>query len=513
MFTVASFGSVLGVVAFSSVANATMLARITTAGATAKTAGTATVGDRIWADVNHNGIQDPTETGINGVTVRFVQGIPDLAGGPHLRFASSPSSGSSSDRQAGSGTQELASTVSTDSPTDGTPGWYQLTGLPMGVTGKIVLDRVPDYLPGGSLVARVLTTPSAGNDRNLDSNGSQPGYGFVQVDPVVTGRSGVANASYDIGFSPAAALINQIWFDANSNGRHDPEEPGINGVGVSIFDGVTHQLLGDTHSEADPTDPTRQGVCFFDGLPADRPWQIELNNPADFAKGGPLSGLTLTTSHAPSTTDADDSDAANVGGVATVSKVSSAGNYSLNFTGDIGFRPLRKGEAQPVIKPITKPATPAALPLPTSPAAQSATISAQITVPSTAVVTKGTNGTPSSTILAESPSTVTADDGAADDVASDDDVSVSVEGSPEVSSTTVKDQNRVMHDHSLILALTSDSIVPDAVVPTTMVPNPSPSPTAITPQSGSSSQPTVPLTAGGLVALGLSGLLLARRFL
>jgi SdrD B-like domain len=511
-------GLALGLGALGSPARAANLARITTA--PAKASGTATIGDRIWADVNHNGIQDPAETGMNGVTVRFVRG-----------------------------TQEVASTVTSNSPVDGSPGWYQLTGLPMGVTGKIVLDAVPNYLPGGSLVASVLTTPSAGNDPNLDSNGTQPGYGFVQIDPVTTGGSGPTSAAYDIGFSPAAALINQIWFDANSNGRHDPEEAGIDGVGVSIFDGVSNLLLGQTRSAADPTDPTRKGVCFFDGLPADRPWRIELNTPSDFAKGGPLNGLTLTQSHAPATTDLDDSsrfvpgpdsprfvpgpdsDAVNIGGVATVSQVASAGNYSLNFAGDIGFRPLRKGEKPQSIKSITKPATPATFPVPTLPSGNRPTVSVPIisapsssapTAPSITVVDAMSSSVPDVGLRATAPDNIG--------------VSGSVEGDPETTATTLKErtQTRVIHDHSLILALTSDTDAPDSVAIQTIAPSTpvDQSGTAALPDAAATSaqlinqatmaQPSsptkqnrssLPVVAGGLVLLGVSGLLLARRFL
>jgi SdrD B-like domain len=498
-------------------AHAANLARITTATAKA----TATIGDRIWADVNHNGIQDPTEIGINGVTVRFVRGA-----------------------------QEVASTVTSNSPTNGAPGWYQLTGLPLGVSGKIVLDAVPDYLPGGSLVARVLTSPSAGNDPKLDSNGTQPGYGFVQIDPVTTGGSGLTSASYDIGFSPAAALINQIWFDANSNGRHDPAEAGIDGVGVSIFDGASNLLLGQTRSATDPTDPTRKGVCFFDGLPADRPWRIELNTPSDFAKGGPLNGLTLTQSHAPATTDTDDSstlvpgpdsDAVNIGGVATVSQVASAGNYSVNFAGDIGFRPLRKGEKPPSIKSITKPATPAILPVPTLPSGSRPTISVPIisapiiSAPSTSAPTISAPSVPSAAVVdavSSSPVDVGPTTIAPDDIG----VSVSVEGAPEATATTPKERThtRVIHDHSLILALTSDTDADDSVAGSTIAPRAEvdQTGTAVLPDAAVTSalvidkatvakpsSPTkqssssLPVVAGGLVLLGASGLLLARRFL
>lgn len=46
-----------------------------------------TIGDFVWHDLNHNGIQDPGEPGINGVTLLLKQGATTLAStvtGPHM---------------------------------------------------------------------------------------------------------------------------------------------------------------------------------------------------------------------------------------------------------------------------------------------------------------------------------------------------------------------------------------------------------------------------------------------
>ncbi len=431
----------------------------TTAVSAAKTPLTTAIGDRIWADVNGNGLQDAGETGINGITVRFVQG-----------------------------TKELASTVTSNGPTDGAPGWYQLPGLPVGVTGKIVLDRVQDYLPGGALVARVLTPVGVGTDRDRDSNGAQPGYGFVQIEPVKARASGESNGSYDIGFAPASALVNQIWYDANSNGRHDAEEPGIDGVAVAIYGAASNQLLGQTHSATDPADSSRQGICFFDGLPTDVPWRIELADPTDFANGAPLDGLILTEAHAPQTLDTNDSDALNIGGIATVAEVSSTGNYSLNFSGDFGFRPLRKGERQPPVMPKSK-------------ATNTAPTTAPTTTTTTTKPTAKPVGSDNDPISTELPTTKT------------------VDVNPNTTDTRVKLAGRqVIHDHSLILALATDSTVPESVAAAddaAVAGRARTSASAVdhvvaAPAAADSS--TMALSGGALLLLGLIGLVIARRF-
>jgi SdrD B-like domain len=478
----------------------------------AKPGAVTTIGDRIWADGNRNGLQDAGEKGINGVTVRFV-----------------------------AGTNELASTVSADSPIDGTPGWYQLAGVPAGTAGKIELDRVADYLPGGALVARVLSPTAVGTDRNRDSDGTQPGYGFVEIASVKTGAASPSNGSYDVGFAPAAALIDQVWFDANSNGRHDADEPGINGVDVSIYDAVSNQLLGETHSATDPSDPARQGVCFFDGLPFGVPWRIALSNPADFAKGAPLDGLSLTEPHAPGTTETDDSDALNLGGVPSVPKVLSKGDYSLNATGDFGFRPLRKGERRPPITPTTTNPPTTISPVALPPTALTPTV---ITPTSTMLKTSAPVVAPAASVQPTilpvannsivSPQIITGEGvvGSTSPSASPSDaITVTVDGQSELAGTGNPIENanghkegRVIRDHSLVLALTSDSADTElpSNVPATMQAGSASDPVAsvavvgsvqaaTTVTSASSDSSTSSTVAGGLMLLGLVGLWFARR--
>jgi SdrD B-like domain len=465
--------------------------------------GTTVIGDRIWADGNGNGVQDVGENGINGVTVRFVLG-----------------------------TKELASTISANNPTNGAPGWYQLSGLPHGINGKIVVDRVADYLPGGALVARVLSPTTAGTNRNRDSDATQPGYGFVQIEAVQTG-SGAASAastSYDIGFAPAAALIDQIWLDANSNGRHEAEEPGINGVGVSIYNAATNQLLGQTRSSADPADPTRLGVCFFDGLPPNVPWRIQLSDPADFAKGAPLDGLILTKAHVAGSTDSDDSDALLVGGVPTVAQVSSIGNYSLNVTGDFGFRALVKGEHRPPMMPLSTTTTTPGVSVVSTTALKSSAGSGDTPVALPAAVRT------SSTLPGNNEVLLSVQRNAVNATSVPPFAVEPALAAPTDTKTKAKVGSRVIHDHSLILALTSDSVVPES-------PSPEPTPTATDAVSTDTqqaqvavalnstgtvvnssavghvggvapvakNQSSVPVAAFVLMALGLVGLLFARR--
>src|SRR4051812_42873401 len=95
---------------------------------------TGTIGDFVWHDTNRDGIQNPGEPGINGVTVWLKQGSTILA------------------------------TTSTATHL-GQAGYYQFTGVCLG-SYSVEVDAStlpPDYTP---------TSSFAGGDDSLDSNGS-----------------------------------------------------------------------------------------------------------------------------------------------------------------------------------------------------------------------------------------------------------------------------------------------------------------------------------------------------
>ena len=135
----------------------------------------ASIGDRVWTDLNGDGAQDVGEPGLNGVQVCATP----LAGG-------TPGECATTDPQ----------------------GVYRIFGLTNGVyyTVTVNLATVPaDYL---------LTTPTS----------------FVRT----ATTAGVADA--DFGLQALATIIGDyIWYDADADGRQDVGEPGLANITLALY--------------------------------------------------------------------------------------------------------------------------------------------------------------------------------------------------------------------------------------------------------------------------------------
>jgi hypothetical protein len=149
--------------------------------------GGGSLGDRVWFDLNNNGIQDANESGINGVTV------------------------------------ELLDNAGTTLATKGTTGdgGYTFTGLAAGTyTVHIVAATLP-----------------AGASPTFDADGTAtPDTATVSL------TAGQTRTDIDFGYRGTAAAGDRVWFDLNGNGVQEPEEGGLNGVTVELLDGAGNVL-------------------------------------------------------------------------------------------------------------------------------------------------------------------------------------------------------------------------------------------------------------------------------
>jgi SdrD B-like domain/Secretion system C-terminal sorting domain len=234
----------------------------------------ASIGDRVWNDLNSNGIQDAGEPGIPGVTVTLF---------------------------AGDGTTVIATTT-----TDGA-GNYIFTNLP---AGNYVVGF--SNLPAGY----VFTTQNAGTDPTKDSN---PNTGTGKTAPI-TLAAGEINLTIDAGIratTPKAALGDRVWLDANANGIQDAGEMGVGGVSVTLFNasGVAVQT----------TVTNASGNYLFTDLDAGT-YTIGFTNLP--------TGYTPTTLNAAGSTAANNSDA-NVTTGRTASITLAAGTTDLTW--DMGI--------------------------------------------------------------------------------------------------------------------------------------------------------------------------------
>ncbi|MFN8243575.1 MAG: SdrD B-like domain-containing protein [Ferruginibacter sp.] len=168
-------------------------------------AGTASIGNFVWNDLNNNGLQDAGEPGIGGVTVELLD-----------------ANGNSIDSDpATAGVQPTIRVTNA-------LGGYLFTGLPAG-DYKVKFSN----LPAGFNVV----TKGAGTDRNLDSDGNPVVSGATTTD-IVSVAAGDERLDIDLGLNNSTVvgqLGDFVWFDSNNNGIQDNGEQGVPGVSVSLL--------------------------------------------------------------------------------------------------------------------------------------------------------------------------------------------------------------------------------------------------------------------------------------
>ena len=212
-------------------------------------AGKGSLGDRVWYDLNNNGVQDTGELGVSSVTVTLqkdVNGDGVFSGAGELSFA----------------------TTTTNSL-----GQYTFGGLDAGAY-RVVFSNMPI----GFVIA--LKDAVAGTD-NTDSDGDNAGVTIAAPTTSTTGTyilaQGEDNLSVDLGIVQPASrntLGDFVWFDQNSDGLQSAGEPGMPGVMVTLYNNAGTAVAYTT------TDPN--GQYLFAGL-ADGTYSVGFSNlPAGF---------------------------------------------------------------------------------------------------------------------------------------------------------------------------------------------------------------------------------------
>jgi len=183
------------------------------------------LGNKVWNDLNGDGVQQADELGMEGVSTIL---------------------------KDGNGNQ--INTTETDSD-----GHYYFMGMAPGnfsvtfmlpelfiftVPAKRNVDILHPTHPDGSL---------AYNDVTSDVD-----RGSGRTD-IKTLKSGEENYSFDAGMFIPVTINGTTWHDYNANGIEEDEEPGLQGVNVTLFD-RDGDWVGSTFSNAD-------GVWIFDEMP------------------------------------------------------------------------------------------------------------------------------------------------------------------------------------------------------------------------------------------------------
>jgi hypothetical protein len=154
---------------------------------------TAVVGDRVWLDADGDGIQDVSEGGAGGVTVKLIDydGVPDTI-----------------------------ATVTTDSG-----GYYAFDSLAEGNYKVLVVP------PDGYL----FSPRNQGANDSLDSDV----FVFSGQTANISMAEGEIDLTVDAGMYPPArpgAIGDFVWLDANMDGIQDADEPGLAFLEVRLMD-------------------------------------------------------------------------------------------------------------------------------------------------------------------------------------------------------------------------------------------------------------------------------------
>jgi uncharacterized surface anchored protein len=158
------------------------------------------IGDKVWEDLNYNGVQDSGEKGVEGVTVKLYDGSGALKG-----------------------------TTTTNSE-----GKYLFDGLAAGNYKVEVVNGSGYY----------FTKSGQGTDAT-DSDITAVSGSSGKTDAITLGL-GQNITTEDAGIYRKASIGDKVWRDANHNGVQDSGEEGIGGISVTLFDATTNTKVGST---------------------------------------------------------------------------------------------------------------------------------------------------------------------------------------------------------------------------------------------------------------------------
>jgi fimbrial isopeptide formation D2 family protein/uncharacterized repeat protein (TIGR01451 family)/LPXTG-motif cell wall-anchored protein len=212
------------------------------------------VGDYVWKDTDHDGIQDSGEPGIKGVvlTIKDESGnaVTDVLGHP-------------------------VGSVTTDDN-----GYYLFPLLPVGHTYTVSIDTAASAT---ALAGLAPTLANQGGDTAVDSSTGSATSVLMTTD-------GQKDLTLDFGFYDAPVSIGDyVWWDANRDGLQSATELPVAGVKVDLLD-ATGAPTGRT------TTTDGQGYYWFNNLVAGQNYILKFTAP---------DGSTWTTQNASNDTSND----------------------------------------------------------------------------------------------------------------------------------------------------------------------------------------------------------------
>jgi hypothetical protein len=228
------------------------------------------VGDRVWLDMNSDGVQQPDEPAASATVLLLT------------------------------GTDNVVATTNTDAT-----GHYEFTNL-RGGRYRLKFTQLPAH--------HLLTGRAAGTDAALDSDpdpatGRTPVFALAQGAPNLVPVTGTNAASIDFedrtlnaGLVTRYSIGARVWFDNTGDGVLGPSDGGVAGVTVQLLGSESEEVLA-----TEVTSPT--GQYSFNGLAAGS-YRIRFSKVPR--------GLTFTRPNAGDPAIDSDADQVGMSGVFTV---------------------------------------------------------------------------------------------------------------------------------------------------------------------------------------------------
>lgn len=251
------------------------------------------IGNRVWIDLNRNGLQDPREAPVAGVTVHLYDELDVLVGTAIT---------------AADGTYYFSSNVTQGDPTLPVGGSGNVgAGLVAGKAFTIRLDNPADFTGGGPLEPYVLTTanvataPAGAQATAINSKATEVDD-YPQIS-VAARQAGFNNHTFDVGFydpdvvpPTPVGMGDYTWVDSNRNGIQDAGEPPLPGVVVQLLaadgSGPATDIYGNAVS---PVTTDANGYYFVGDLPAGS-YKAQFTIPSGYVFTTPNAGTAGTDS-------------------------------------------------------------------------------------------------------------------------------------------------------------------------------------------------------------------------
>ena len=273
-------------------------------------AGTLKLGDKVWNDLNEDGIQGATEPGAMGITVQLYQ--------------------NGADGLPGTTDDVLIATTSTD-----VNGSYIFINLAASAGATTNYNVQFSNLPNGyGFTALNVSGSTAANDNDANSNGRTGSYNLVADNLTVDG--GIAQGAS----SGKGSIGNRVWYDLDNNGRQDAGELGVSGITVTLQKDINGDGIFSGAAELSFATTTTNGIgeYTFEDLDAGSYKVV-------FGFGNMQAGYKISPKDAAVANDGTDSDGDNAGTtIVAGTTISTTGVYALaqgedNLTVDLGIVP------------------------------------------------------------------------------------------------------------------------------------------------------------------------------